>query len=62
MTPAAAVLALVIGCVIAFQAFWIWQLHGQVADLKAQVCRYQAAAAGIAVALDVPPPRPGPCP
>ena len=62
LTAAALVLALIVGCVIAFQAYWIWTLHGQVDHLQAQVCRYQTAMAGIADALAVPPPRPGRCP
>jgi hypothetical protein len=73
----AAVLALVVGCTLAFQAYYIWQLHGRVAELQtqteqlhAQVCNYQAAALAIAAELaargkepPLPvPPHPVPCP
>ena len=68
---------MVVGCTIAFQSYYIWQLHGQVAELQqqsaqlhAQVCNYQAAAQAIAAELAAQgrppalpvPPRPVPCP
>ena len=70
-------LALVVGAVLAFQSYYIWQLHGQVAELQGQterlhnqVCNYQAAANAIAAELAAQgrppllpvPPHPEPCP
>lgn len=62
---------------LAFSAYWIWTLHGQVAELQAQterlhsqVCDYQYAAMQISAELAAQgkapllpvPPRPEPCP
>jgi hypothetical protein len=64
------VLALVTGCTLAFQAYYIWRLHEQVTQLQVKVCHYQQGASRLAVALagaghPVPPgtlPEPEPCP
>ena len=39
MTAATVILALAVGCVLAFEAYWVWRLHLQVTELQAQVAR-----------------------
>jgi hypothetical protein len=64
------VLALVTGCTLAFQAYYIWHLNEQVGQLQVKVCHYQQGAHRLATALaeaghPVPPgtlPEPEPCP
>ena len=70
------ILALIVGCVLAFQSYYIWTLHGQATELQSevarlhnQVCNYQAAAMGLADELAAAglkplpvPPHPEPCP
>ena len=72
LTSLTVLLALVVGCTIAFQSFYIWQLHGQVTELQgqverlhAQLCRYQEAAVRLSESLSaagrepliLPPPE-----